>query len=135
MIFLDEGFGMKAVLSDGQKFTRLDVADVSGTQKIEGAGFAGDAPAVAESGKRQRSECVTVPRYIHGVFGQDDNAKAAGEFGKRFFDGFLDVWRMGSGYIVQKNFGIRSRLKNMPGFFHLGAEFGGICQVAVVGDG
>ena len=49
-VFLRKAFGMETVLSDGQEFAGLDVANIVRAEQVKGASFASDAPGFTHAG-------------------------------------------------------------------------------------
>ncbi len=133
-VLVRKAFRMEPVLCNRQEFTGLDVANVVCSEQVEGTCFAGNAPGLAHAGKRERAETEAVAGHVHGILADKDEAEAAGEFCDSLLNGFTQVIGLGACYFVQKNFGIGGGLENMSVGFHFGAEFGGVRDVAVVGD-
>ena len=132
-VLVGKAFGVEAVLGDGQEFARLDIANVVRSQKVKGAGLRGHAPGLAHTGYGKRTEAEAIAGHIHGVLADEHEAEAARKFRDGLLDGFAQVISFGAGDFVKQNFGVGGGLENVTLAFHLGPEFVGVGDVAVVG--
>ena len=112
--------------------TRFDIAFISGSDNIKGAGFRGNHPVAVPFAQRQGPKSPRVAGGNNAILTAEHVAISAFEF----FNGVTDFtqigFRFGASNQMEDNLGIGSRLKNGTFGFQILLEVDRIGQVAVV---
>ena len=124
-----------AALVDDDNLARLDVADELGVNKVEGAGFTCEHPAVAQFAKAQWTEPVRIPDADQFLLRHDDEREGAFDAADGFDEIVLTLADGRLGHEVQDDLAIDGGLEDRAASFELFAQLGGIGEVAIVRDG
>ena len=139
---LGEALGADAVLVDRDEFAGFDFADEAGADGGQGGLLGGDHPAAFQPAEAQRADAVGVAGRVEGALVHEDEAEAALDLGQEFHGGLFEGLALFALQERRDQGGVRgvallhfaAELAAVAVRDH-GLEFGGVGQVAVVGQG
>jgi len=127
--------GLLAGAGDAQHFAGLDVADVFRADEIEGAGFRGDHPGALEAAESERAEAAGVADGVELVAGEQHEGVGAFDLVEGIGESAGKISCGGARGEMDDDFRVAGGLENRAFVFHPAAQFVGIGEVAVVGQG
>ena len=135
VVLASDAFG-----ADNHHFPRFHIVQIDGADEVKGAGLRGEHGAFTATGNfhfthGQRAEAVRIARHDDAVLGQKYQGKRAFQLQQRIAQGTRQRALRGMRHQVQHHFRIAIRLKDRAAPFQIFAQFGGVGDVAIVGDG
>ena len=125
-----------AGLVDGDDFAGEDFADVGGLDALQGAGFGGEAvEAVAGLADDEGAEAPGIAAAFDAVGKQKEEAEGSLQMAEDVGEGIGLFLVGGLGEHVDDDFGIAGGIEDVAPLLIFVFEFGGVDEIAVVGDG